>query len=39
VEQDTSGRAWSRDSVPAPERALLDDYWLTMYGELFGESR
>jgi phosphoglycerol transferase MdoB-like AlkP superfamily enzyme len=39
VVQDTSGRAWSRDSVPAPERALLDDYWLTMYGELFGESR
>ena len=39
VVQDASGRLWPRDSAPAPARALLDDYWLTEYAELFRGSR
>ena len=39
VVQDTGGRLWSRDSVPEPARALLDDYWLAEYAELFGNPR
>jgi phosphoglycerol transferase MdoB-like AlkP superfamily enzyme len=38
VVQDATGRIWPRDSVPAPARGLLDDYWLTVYAELFGKS-
>ena len=39
VVQDTGGRLWPRDSVPAAARALLDDYWLAEYAELFGNPR
>jgi hypothetical protein len=39
VVQDTGGRLWPRDSVPPPVRALLDDYWLAEYAELFGNQR
>jgi hypothetical protein len=39
VVQDTAGRLWARDSVPAWARALLDDYWLAEYAELFGKAR
>jgi hypothetical protein len=39
VVQDTGGRLWPRDSAPAAARALLDDYWLAEYAELFGTPR
>jgi hypothetical protein len=39
VVEDASGRLWSRDSTPAWARALLNDYWVAEYAELFGKPR